>query len=124
MEPVDGLHQVAQKADDLDASVAFYRDVLGLRLLADEEHALVFDTGGTTLRIQKVREAVPPSYTVLGWSVPDIRKAVRSLVAKGTRMQRYDFLPQDDDGIWTTPTGERVAWFRDPDGNTLSLTQF
>jgi len=109
---------------DAARAIAFYRDVLGLRLVADEEHALVFDTGGTMLRVQKVPKAVVPPYTVLGWAVPDIRRTVRDLEAKGTRVERYDFIPHDADGIWTTPTGERVAWFKDPDGNTLSLTQF
>lgn len=105
-------------------AIAFYRDALGLRLVKDDQHALVFDTGGTMLRIQKVERAVVPPYTVLGWSVGDIRATMKALAAKGVRAQRYEFIPHDDAGIWTTPTGERVAWFKDPDGNTLSLTQF
>jgi hypothetical protein len=83
----------------------------------------VFDANGTVLRIQKVKEPVVVPYTALGWKVPDIRAAVRGLRAKGVAFERYDFLEQDEDGIWTAG-GDRVAWFKDPDGHTLSITQF
>jgi catechol 2,3-dioxygenase-like lactoylglutathione lyase family enzyme len=102
---------------------AFYADVLGLQLMADEPHALVFDANGTMLRIQKVKTTVVLPYTALGWKVPDIRAAVHELRAKGVAFERYDFLEQDEDGIWTAG-GDRVAWFKDPDGHTLSITQF
>lgn len=109
---------------DSTRATAFYRDALGLRLVADEAHALVFDANGTMLRIQKVKAPVRAPYTVLGWAVRDIAALVRGLAAKGVVFERYEGFPQDADGIWTTPSGERVAWFRDPDGNLLSLTQF
>jgi len=98
--------------------------VLGLTLVADEPWALVFDAHGAMLRIQKTPELVPAKHTVLGWRVPDIEETMIGLAAKGVRFERYSFLPQDELGVWTTPDGTRVAWFKDPDGNTLSLTQF
>jgi len=109
---------------DADRARAFYEDVLGLRLVADELFALVFDANGTMLRIAKVPELAPARHTVLGWAVADAAATVARLAAAGVKFERYDGLPQDDLGIWATPDGARVAWFRDPDGNTLSLTQF
>jgi catechol 2,3-dioxygenase-like lactoylglutathione lyase family enzyme len=102
---------------------AFYQDTLGLVLIADEPYALVFDVMGTTLRVQKVETLAPAPHTVLGWRVLDITMAVRTLAAKGITFERYGFLEQDKDGIWRTPSGAKVAWFRDPDGNVLSLTE-
>jgi catechol 2,3-dioxygenase-like lactoylglutathione lyase family enzyme len=103
---------------------AFYSDVLGLRLLSDDAFALVYDAHGTTLRVSKSREVVVAPYTVLGWKVGDIAAMVRGLGARGVTFQRYEGLEQDERGIWTVPGGKaRVAWFKDPDGNTLSLTQ-
>jgi len=84
----------------------------------------VFDANGTMLRVQKVREVVPAGYTILGWDVDDVGATVGKLSKEGVGFERYDGLPQDEKGIWTTPDGSRVAWFKDPDGNTLSLTQF
>jgi catechol 2,3-dioxygenase-like lactoylglutathione lyase family enzyme len=103
---------------------AFYRDVLGLRLIEDGAFAIVFDANGTMLRIQKVEEHVPARHTALGWRVDDVRSKVDELVRKGVRFERYQPLPQDDRGIWRTPDGAEVAWFKDPDGNVLSLTQW
>jgi catechol 2,3-dioxygenase-like lactoylglutathione lyase family enzyme len=102
----------------------FYENVLGLKLVADEQWAIVFDAKGTMLRIQKVQDLKPQPFTALGFRVPDIAAAVRDLSAKGVEFVRYEFLPQDALGIWDAPGGGRVAWFRDPDGNLLSLTQF
>jgi len=102
----------------------FYRDVLGLRMVADEPAALVFDANGTMLRIAKVPELAPARHTVLGWSVADVAAAVTELGARGVAFERYEGFGQNDLGIWTSPGGGRVAWFKDPDGNTLSLTQF
>ena len=102
----------------------FYRDTLGLKLVEDSPFALVFDANGTMLRVQKVREVVPAGYTILGWEVDDIGTTVGGLSKEGVRFERYDGLPQDEKGIWTAPDGSRVAWFKDLDGNTLSLTQF
>ena len=107
-----------------ERSKAFYSDMLGLRLTGEDPFALVFDAGGTMLRVATVPELKPAGYTVLGWTVSDIERAVRELTAKGVAFQRYDGMPQDDLGIWTSPGGARIAWFLDPDGNTLSLTEF
>ena len=101
----------------------FYESVLGLALLEDTEFALVFNSNGTTLRIQKVQQLSRAPYTALGWVVQDIRSVVRTLAAKGVVFQRYDGLGQDPLGIWRSHGGALVAWFRDPDGNTLSVTE-
>jgi catechol 2,3-dioxygenase-like lactoylglutathione lyase family enzyme len=98
----------------------FYEGKLGLRFLADEESALVFDAGGTELRLQKVDHVRPPTGTALGWRVDDIEATVDGLEVD---VERYDSLEQDERGIWTAPSGARVAWFSDPDGNILSLTE-
>lgn len=109
----------------LDAAIsrAFYEGSLGLNLIADEHFALVFDLNGHTLRIAKVDALVPAEHTVLGWQVADIVEAVKSLVACGVVFEIYDGMPQDELGIWASPSGAKVAWFKDPDGNNLSLTQ-
>ena len=106
-----------------DRAREFYGGVLGLRLVADEPFALVFDAHGTTLRVQKLPELAPARHTVLGWLVPDLVAAIRHFSARGVAFERYPGLPQDDLGIATFPGGGRVAWFKDPDGNTLSLTE-
>ncbi len=108
---------------DRDRARAFYRDTLGLPLTSEDDFALVFDAGGTTLRVSPVQEMTPAKYTVLGWEVPDIVTAVEALGARGVTFERYGFIPQDDLGIWTAPGGTRVAWFKDPSGNVLSLAQ-
>src|SRR5947207_12381673 len=101
----------------------FYAKTLGLRLVGEDGFALAFDAGGTMLRVTVVQTLQPAGYTVLGWIVPDIAKAVRDLVKRGVIFQRYDGMAQDDLGIWSSPSGARVAWFTDPEGNTLSLTE-
>jgi catechol 2,3-dioxygenase-like lactoylglutathione lyase family enzyme len=101
----------------------FYAKTLGLRLVSEDSFALVFDAAGTMLRVATVRELQPAGYTVLGWLVPDIQKSVRALQDRGVEFRRYEWMEQDDQGIWTAPGGAQVAWFGDPDGNTLSLTQ-
>jgi predicted enzyme related to lactoylglutathione lyase len=111
-------------AADLDRACAFYEQVLGLRLVEHNDFACVFDAHGTMLRVTAVPKVAQPGYTVLGWSVPDITATVRDLVARGVTFLRYDIMDQDEDGIWAAPGGGRIAWFPDPDGNTLSLTQF
>ena len=105
-------------------ALKFYQESLGLRFIADEPYALVFDLNGTMLRIQKVQELTPAPYTTLGWGVAEIRDAVKTLAARGVVFERYPGMQQDELGIWTSPNGARVAWFHDPDGNTLSLTEF
>jgi catechol 2,3-dioxygenase-like lactoylglutathione lyase family enzyme len=109
---------------DVERAKSFYRDTLGLRLVSEEPpFALVFDANGIMLRLGMGKERPPVPGTVLGWQVPDITAAVLDLEQRGVRFERYAQLPQDDLGIWTTPTGARVAWFKDPDGNTLSLSE-
>ena len=103
---------------------AFYGDVLGLRLVGDEQFALVFDCGGVTLRVQKVGAVKPAPYTVLGWSVTDIDATMERLRAGGVLFESFGLPGQDQRGVWTAGGGTRVAWFKDPDGNVLSLTQF
>lgn len=102
---------------------AFYGDVLGLRPVGDEPFALVFESGGTTVRVQKVASVTPPQYTVLGWSVSDIDGTMERLRAGGVRFESFGLPGQDKSGVWTAGDGTRVAWFKDPDGNLLSLTQ-
>ena len=108
---------------DADRARAFYRDVLGLALIEDGGYALVFDANGTQLRVQRVEAVAPHPYTALGWEVDDVTASVRALAARGVAMARFPGLPLDADGIWDTPDGSRVAWFHDPDGNTLSISQ-
>jgi catechol 2,3-dioxygenase-like lactoylglutathione lyase family enzyme len=102
----------------------FYADTLGLTLVEESPFAIVFDANGTMLRIQKVRQLAPASHTALGWEVSDIRAAVRQLAERGVGAERFGGLEQDELGLWTTPDGSKVAWFKDPDGNTVSLTEF
>ncbi len=102
----------------------FYRDVLGLRLLSEDGFALAFDAHGTMLRVQIVQKVAAAGYTVLGWQVPDVVATIKRLRAAGVRPRRYPGMGQDKQGVWTSPSGARIAWFKDPDGNTLSLTEF
>jgi catechol 2,3-dioxygenase-like lactoylglutathione lyase family enzyme len=109
---------------DVDRAKSFYGDTLGLRLVSEEPpFALVFDANGIMLRLGMGKQLPPASGTVLGWQVPDIESVVHTLVAVGVQFERYGFLEQDDCGIWTSPTKARVAWFKDPDGNTLSISE-
>ena len=106
---------------DLDAAERFYGGVLGLGLADQRPFALVADTGATQLRITKVGEVRAAPYTVLGWQVADLEGEIDRLVEAGVTFNRYDGMEQDGRGIWTAPGGARIAWFLDPDGNTLSL---
>jgi catechol 2,3-dioxygenase-like lactoylglutathione lyase family enzyme len=102
---------------------AFYETVLGLRVVEDDEFAVVFDAHGTQLRVTRVERLDPVAFTVLGWQVKNIAQQAAALRRAGVPFARYDGLQQDADGVWTAPGGTRVAWFKDPDGNTLSLQQ-
>ncbi len=108
---------------DAGRAKTFYRDTLDLQLLSEDEFALTFDAVGTMLRVSIVPELTPARFTVLGWEVENIREALHALAAKGVLFERFGFLPQDDVGIWTAPDGDQVAWFKDPDGNLLSISQ-
>lgn len=109
---------------DLDRARRWFADTLGLSLVEVSPFACVFDAHGTTLRVTKVDVLAPAPYTVLGWVVADVRAAVLDLVERGVQLERFPGMDQDELGVWTTPGGDRVAWFRDPDGSVLSLTQF
>jgi len=109
---------------DVERAKEFYRDTLGLRLLSEEPpFALVFDANGIMLRLGMGKERPPVQGTVLGWQVPDIITAVKDLAQAGVQFERYGFMKQDELGVWTAPTGAKVAWFKDPDGNILSLSE-
>jgi catechol 2,3-dioxygenase-like lactoylglutathione lyase family enzyme len=101
----------------------FYRDTLDLRLVSDDQFALVFDCAGVPLRIQKVKTLRPHPFTALGWQVPSIRRRVSTLAKRGVVFERFGFMEQDERGVWQSPSGAKVAWFKDPDGNLLSLTE-
>lgn len=102
---------------------AFYEDVLGLYLVEDTPYALVFDSNGTRLRIQKSENASPQPYTALGWSVRELHSVALQLQERGVSFVRFDGLQQDELGVWRTPDKSKVAWFRDPDANLLSITE-
>jgi catechol 2,3-dioxygenase-like lactoylglutathione lyase family enzyme len=108
---------------DMERARAFYEATLGLTFVADEGFALVFDLDGTMLRVTRVDRLDAQPFTVLGWWVEDAAEAASSLSAAGIELQRYPGLEQDGLGIWTSPSGTRIAWFRDPDGNVLSVAQ-
>ena len=101
----------------------FYRDILGLKLLSEDNYAIVFDAGGTLLRITRVEELTPHPFTVLGWDVEALNSLIIALGKKGVKFETYPFMDQDDLGIWTSQDGSKVAWFKDTDGNLLSLTE-
>lgn len=109
---------------NLDQAQAFYAGVLGLEQTETTDFAAVFQVGPTMLRVTRAEEVVPAPYTVLGWAVTDIEREMRELGDRGVIFHRFDGMPQDEHGVWQTPAGDRVAWFSDPDGHTLSLTQF
>lgn len=106
-----------------EAATAFYRDVVGIPFKRDDGFALVFDMNGVMLRIAKVNEFTPAQYTVLGWESIDIQADVARLQERGVSFERYPDMAQDDLAIATFPGGDKVAWFKDPDGNVLSLSQ-
>ena len=107
-----------------ERSRAFYCDVLGLRFEEDGPSALVLRAANTTLRIQKVLAFAPLPFTALGWKVEDVRGTAKQLLGKGVKFERFDGMKQDDLGVWISPSGAKICWFKDPDGNVLSLTQF
>jgi catechol 2,3-dioxygenase-like lactoylglutathione lyase family enzyme len=116
--------------NDARAARAFYEGQLGLRVVGEDDFALELDANGTAVRLQKGTQFKPARATALGWQVDDIESAVARLAARGVAFAQYGLPGQDEKGIWTAPAtdtpsgGARVAWFHDPDGNVLSLTQY
>jgi catechol 2,3-dioxygenase-like lactoylglutathione lyase family enzyme len=102
---------------------AFYEGVLGLRFVKDDGFALVLDANGIMVRVAKAGDFKPAPFTILGWQVTGIEKVVAGLQGKGVAFERFEFFEQDALGIWTAPTGDKVAWFKDPDGNVLSVSE-
>ena len=103
---------------------SFYCDILGLRFEEDNPFALVVRTANATLRIQKVQTFTPLPFTVLGWKVGNLSATAKQLLGKGVKFERFEGMSQNDLGLWVSPSGAMVCWFKDPDGNVLSLTQF
>jgi catechol 2,3-dioxygenase-like lactoylglutathione lyase family enzyme len=113
----------AATVDSVNARI-FYERVLGLRFLCEDEFAVVYDAHGIEFRIQKVQALTPQPHTQLGWSVSSIHDAVRELSDRGAVFEKYVHLvEQDSHGVWTAPSGAKIAWLKDPDGNLLSLTE-
>jgi catechol 2,3-dioxygenase-like lactoylglutathione lyase family enzyme len=102
---------------------SFYRDTLGFKLISEDSFALEFDSNGTKIRVTKVQELKPHSFTILGWDVDDIVSTIKLLNKNQVFCIKYSFLKQNDLGIWIAPGGTKVAWFTDPDGNILSLSE-
>ena len=108
---------------DGDRARAFYEGVLGLQFVKDDGFAVVFDANGIMVRAAKMKEVKPAQFTILGWQVSGIEDVARALAAKGVKFEIFGFFKQDELGIWTAPTGDKVAWFKDPDGNVLSISE-
>jgi catechol 2,3-dioxygenase-like lactoylglutathione lyase family enzyme len=108
---------------DRATAKAFYGGTLGLKIAHEDDYAVVFDSNGISLRVSVVRDLVPQKFTVLGWNVSDIEDTAKAMIAKGISFERVPGLEQDALGIWTPVPGVKVAWFKDPDGNWLSIAQ-
>jgi catechol 2,3-dioxygenase-like lactoylglutathione lyase family enzyme len=120
----DRLFMAFVPVRDLSVARSFYGELLGLRVTEDSPYAVVLDAGGTTLRLTPVDDLHAQPFTIAGWQVLDMEKAFDALATRGVTFVRYEGMDQDARGIWRTPGGDQVAWFEDPDGNTLSLTCF
>lgn len=108
---------------DADRARRFYRDTLGLKLISEDGFALAFDVEGVMLRATLVPKFTPQTFTVLGWQVADASATAKQLAAAGVALERFGGMNQDEDGLWHSPSGALVGWFKDPDGNVLSITQ-
>jgi catechol 2,3-dioxygenase-like lactoylglutathione lyase family enzyme len=109
---------------DLDSARQFYGETLGLPIDEESPFALVANANGTMLRLTAVEQPAAAPYTILGWEVADIVSMIEQLTARGVRFTRYEGMGQDEHGVWVAPGGAKIAWFLDPDGNNLSLTEF
>ena len=108
---------------DAKRARAFFEGTLGLQFVSDDPYALVMHSGATTIRIAKVEDFAPVPYTVLGWEVENIELVVSDLKTRGVTFEKYPFIQDQELGIWQSPGGAKVAWFKDPDGNVLSVSQ-
>ncbi|MGA2811200.1 MAG: VOC family protein [Candidatus Acidiferrum sp.] len=108
---------------DYETSRAFYEGILGLKFLSQDNFAMVLEGNGTKIRMAKVPNLQPAPFTVLGWEVGNVETMVGDLQSRGVQFERYPFMPEDGPPIWTAPGGDKVAWFKDPSGNVLSLAQ-
>jgi catechol 2,3-dioxygenase-like lactoylglutathione lyase family enzyme len=107
-----------------DAARVFYETKVGLRFISEDQFAIVFQSGANTIRLARTGSFTPAPFTILGWESSDIERDVRDMSARGVTFERYDYMgPQNELGIWTAPNGAKIAWFKDPDGNTLSIGQ-
>jgi catechol 2,3-dioxygenase-like lactoylglutathione lyase family enzyme len=105
---------------------AFYEKILGLRFISEDPFALVFDGNGVMIRVANVSSVdgfEPAPFTILGWLVDDISKVVKGLGKKGVKFERFPGMEQDQLGVWSSPSGAKIAWFKDPEGNVLSVTE-
>jgi len=108
---------------DYDKARAFYESRLGFEFVSLDQYALVMSVGGHMIRISKAETFTPRQGTILGWEVENIEKVAAWLTERGVALEKYPFVQDRELGIWTTPTGDKVAWFKDPDGNVLSVSQ-
>lgn len=108
---------------DSARSREFYEGKLGFKFVSDDQFALVMQAGKSMIRIAKAGKFTPAQYTVMGWEVTDIEAVVKWLTGRGVSFEKYPFVQDQKSGIWTTPNGDKVAWFKDPEGNVLSLSQ-
>jgi len=120
-----GSYDIAAFVPTKDSQKArsFYEGILGLHFVKDDGFALVLDANGIMVRVSKAPDFKPAPFTILGWKVSGIEKVVGGLQEKGVQFERFSFFQQDKLGIWTAPTGDKVAWFKDPDGNILSVSE-
>ncbi len=124
MAPLDRAELVAfLPTTDIDRARVYFRDVVGLPVTDEDAYAVTFSANGTVLRVVAVHALHPAHYTMLGWLVDDIADTIDALSDRGVAFERFEDMGQDERGVWTAPGGDLVAWFKDPDGNTLSLTQ-
>jgi catechol 2,3-dioxygenase-like lactoylglutathione lyase family enzyme len=108
---------------DYDKSRAFYEGILGLTFVKNDGFAMVMNANGIMVRFVKMPTVTPPKFTILGWQVTGIERIVADLLTRGVQFEKLGFPGQDAQGIWTAPGGDKVAWFKDPDGNVLSVSQ-
>lgn len=110
---------------NIEAARAFYEGTLQLEFESDDQFAMVFRVGAgrTMLRVARTPAFQPLPFTLFGWQVGNLQQEVAELTARGVRFERFDFLAHDAHGIWNAPGGASIAWFKDPDGNMLSLSQ-